>query len=114
MQRRKFNTLALGTAAAVTRGGPGRELDAARPISAERMRRDKKNAATYPKPKGLRNGFDSVDMHEVWVTQQAPAVRVKLEMAGKPQAAQREMRFARRRRRGGRVPDRESRQRHCG
>lgn len=88
MQRREFNTFALGTAAAVTLGGARKDLTAAKAISAERMLREKKNAVSYPKPTGQRNGFDSVDMHEVWVTQQQPAVRVKLEMAGKPQAAQ--------------------------
>ena len=49
---------------------------------------DKERAAPYDKPGGQRAGFDSIDMDTVMVTQQQPAVRVKLEMAGKPQAAQ--------------------------
>lgn len=57
-------------------------------VSTDVMLQDKKRAIPYPKPTGFRNGFDSLDMHEVWVTQQSPAIRVKLEMAGKPQAAQ--------------------------
>ncbi len=91
MQRREFNKAAFGAAAAVAIGtdaGTERARAAARPITTVGMARDKKNAAPYPKPKGLRNGFDSVDMHEVWSVRQQPAVRVKLEMAGKPQAAQ--------------------------
>ena len=57
-------------------------------ISAEQMRSDALNAPPYPKPKGFRTGFDSVNMHEVMVVERSPAVRIKLEMAGKPQAAQ--------------------------
>ena len=91
MQRREFNNITLGAAAAATLG-TGDNLRAAttagRPIDAAEMARDKKNAVPYAKPKGLRNGFDSVDMNEVWSVQQQPAVRVKLEMAGKPQATQ--------------------------
>ncbi|MFP6770089.1 MAG: sialidase family protein [Planctomycetaceae bacterium] len=97
MQRREFNGVALRTAAATaigtaaaaeTAAGIEPAAAASRPINAAGMARDKKKAAAYPKPKGLRNGFDSVDMHEVWSVRQQPAVRVKLEMAGKPQAAQ--------------------------
>ncbi|GIS59661.1 MAG: hypothetical protein CM1200mP2_18860 [Planctomycetaceae bacterium] len=33
-----------------------------KPLTAAGMARDKKNAVPYAKPKGLRNGFDSVDM----------------------------------------------------
>ena len=57
-------------------------------VSTEVMLQDKTRASPYPNPTGFRNGFDSLDMHEVWVTQQSPAIRVKLEKAGKPQAAQ--------------------------
>ena len=49
---------------------------------------DVRNALPYRKPKGLRNGFDGLDMHQVLQVTRRPAVRTKLEMAGKPQAAQ--------------------------
>ena len=49
---------------------------------------DKQRAVCYDAPRGQRAGFDSIDMHSIMVTQQQPAVRVKLDMAGKPQAAQ--------------------------
>lgn len=52
------------------------------------MLQDARNALPYRKPKGLRNGFDGLNMHQVLEVTRRPAVRVKLEMAGKPQAAQ--------------------------
>src|SRR4029453_13935186 len=52
------------------------------------MLQDVRNALPYRKPTGLRNGFDGLDMHQVLQVTRRPAVRVKLEMAGKPQAAQ--------------------------
>jgi len=89
MQRREFNKTALAAVATIaTQPGKREAVAAARPINAAAMARDKQKAATYAKPKGLRNGFDSVDMNAVWSVQQQPAVRVKLEMAGKPQATQ--------------------------
>ncbi|MED5449209.1 MAG: sialidase family protein, partial [Planctomycetota bacterium] len=91
MDRRTFTGSALGAIGALAQGTVTTSeaaSQAAKPISAAGMARDKKNAVPYAKPKGLRNGFDSVDMNEVMVVQQQPAVRVKLESAGKPQAAQ--------------------------
>ena len=89
MDRRHFHRTVIGATGALAAGVYSSVAPAAaKDISAKRMREDKKNAAPYPKPTGFRTGFDSVDMHEVWVVQQEPAVRVKLESAGKPQAAQ--------------------------
>ena len=89
MDRRDFHRSLLGATGALAASySASAKSAAAKGITASQMLRDKQNAATYPKPTGFRNGFDSVDMHEVWVVQQEPAVRVKLEGAGKPQAAQ--------------------------
>jgi len=91
MHRRTFTGSALGIMGTLAVGSVPPAEGAppkGKPLTAAGMARDKKNAVPYAKPKGLRNGFDSVDMNEVMVVQQQPAVRVKLEMAGKPQAAQ--------------------------
>lgn len=61
---------------------------AASPASAAEFRREAKSAAPYRKPRGQRNGFDGNQMNQVMVVEKSPAIRVKLEMAGKPQAAQ--------------------------
>lgn len=55
-----------------------------------RMRDDALAAPPYPKPGDAKDntGFNSLNMHEVMLAQRMPAVRTKLEMAGKPQAAQ--------------------------
>jgi hypothetical protein len=57
-------------------------------ISEQQMLQDARNAAPYRKPKGVRNGFDGANMNQVMEVTRHPAVRVKLEMSGKPQAAQ--------------------------
>ena len=90
MHRRHFHRRLTGTAGALTALALTRRGGAAAPpgLTAAQLLRDKQRAVPYPKPTGQRNGFDSVDMHEVWRVQQLPAVRVKLEDAGKPQAAQ--------------------------
>ena len=99
MDRRSFHRTVAGSAGLLATGTlsadaasaeTGDPDDAVRSgdVTREQMLRDKQDAEEYPKPGGFRNGFDSVDMHEVWVVQQEPAVRVKLENAGKPQAAQ--------------------------
>jgi hypothetical protein len=91
MDRRTFTGSTLGVMGTLALGSVPLAEAAPRtgkPITAAGMARDKKNAVPYARPKGLRNGFDSVDMNEVMVVQQQPAVRVKLESAGKPQAAQ--------------------------
>ena len=90
MDRRRFHRSVIGATTGVLAGGAcsSAALVNEREISTKQMQQDKKNAAPYPKPTGFRTGFDSLDMHEVWVVQQEPAVRVKLESAGKPQAAQ--------------------------
>ena len=61
---------------------------AAPPVSAVDFRREVKSAALYRKPRGQRNGFDGNHMNQVMVVEKSPAIRVKLELAGKPQAAQ--------------------------
>ena len=95
MQRRVFNQTLLGIGGtlfsrirckASTLG-----LNPVHPISQiseNQLRKDSESAPPYPKPKGLRNGFDGLNMHEVLQVKRQPAVRVKLKMAGKPQAAQ--------------------------
>lgn len=90
MHRRHFHRRLTGTAGALTALALTRRGGAAAPpgLTAAKLLRDKQAAMPYPKPTGRRNGFDSVDMHEVWRVQQLSAVRVKLEDAGKPQAAQ--------------------------
>lgn len=60
----------------------------AAPISDASFRREVKAAKPYRKPRGLRNGFDGNHMNQVMVVERSPAIRVKLEMAGKPQGAQ--------------------------
>jgi len=60
----------------------------AAPISDAGFRREVKAAKPYRKPRGIRNGFDGNHMNQVMVVERSPAIRVKLEMAGKPQAAQ--------------------------
>lgn len=57
-------------------------------IAAHEFRKEARAAAPYRKPRGLRNGFDGNQMNQVMVVERSPAIRVKLEMAGKPQAAQ--------------------------
>lgn len=57
-------------------------------VAIERFREDVKNAAPYPKPEGHYTGFDSINLHEVLQVRRQPAVRVKLELAGKPQPVQ--------------------------
>ena len=59
-----------------------------RETSQSQMQKEAHSAPAYPKPGGWYTGFDSVNMHQVWVTSRIPAVRVRLRMAGKPQAAQ--------------------------
>src|SRR5688500_12449841 len=93
MRRRDFHGTILGLSGALAAGlpsamAPGDEALPAGGITREQMARDAKDAAPYPKPKGRRNGFDSLNMHEVLVVERSAAVRVKLEMGGKPQAAQ--------------------------
>ena len=87
MHRRHFHRRLTGTAGALTALALTRRGGAAAPpgLTAAQLLRDKQRAVPYPKPTGQRNGFDSVDMHEVWRVQQLPAVRVKLEDAGKQQ-----------------------------
>ncbi|MFN0196320.1 MAG: sialidase family protein [Planctomycetaceae bacterium] len=94
MDRREFHRTVAGLSGAVAAGLVS-TLNSTAANSAEanqttehQLQDDKSKAIPYSKPTGRRNGFDSLDMHEVWVIRQAPAVRVKLEMAGKPQAAQ--------------------------
>ena len=55
-----------------------------------RIREDALRAPPYPKPGDPKDntGFNSLNMHEVLLTRRTPAVRTKLKMAGKPQAAQ--------------------------
>ena len=89
MDRRLFHRTAIGATGALAAGAFSSAAAAeSKGISAKQLLEDKNSAAPYPKPTGFRAGFDSLDMHEVWVVQQTPAVRVKLESAGKPQAAQ--------------------------
>src|SRR5580704_16377841 len=57
-------------------------------VTVDQWRREARSAAPYRKPRGLRNGFDRLNMNQVMVVDSAPAIRVKLEMAGKPQAGQ--------------------------
>ena len=57
-------------------------------VTVDQFRREAQSAAPYSKPRGLRNGFDGLNMNQVMVVERAPAIRVKLEMSGKPQAAQ--------------------------
>lgn len=61
---------------------------AAPPVSAAAFRREAKSAPAYRKPRGQRNGFDGNHMNQVMAVEKSPAIRVKLELAGKPQAAQ--------------------------
>ncbi|MDP7399823.1 MAG: hypothetical protein QF541_23360, partial [Lentisphaeria bacterium] len=58
--------------------------------AAARIREDALRAPPYPKPGDPKDntGFNSLNMHEVLLAQRMPAVRTKLEMGGKPQAAQ--------------------------
>ena len=62
--------------------------DAAPELTADQWQREAYSAPPYRKPRGLRNGFDGNRMNQVMVVDRSPAIRVKLEMAGKPQAAQ--------------------------
>ncbi len=57
-------------------------------MTLEQWRREVRWASPYRKPRGLRNGFDGISMNQVMVVERSPAIRVKMEMAGKPQAAQ--------------------------
>ena len=57
-------------------------------VTQEKMAQDARDALPYPKPSGCYTGFDSVDMHQVWLSSRLPAVRVNLKMSGKPQPAQ--------------------------
>src|SRR5581483_8065166 len=54
----------------------------------EQWRQEVRSAPKYRKPRGLRNGFDGLNLNQVMVVDRQPAIRVKLEMSGKPQAAQ--------------------------
>ncbi|MDA0659942.1 MAG: sialidase family protein [Planctomycetota bacterium] len=95
MRRREFNSTVLGLTGSVAVGLTGGVTQGKQErtptdgvISTEQMRQEAGQAVPYPKPAGRRNGFDSVNMHEVLVVERNPAVRVKLEKAGKPHAAQ--------------------------
>lgn len=60
------------------------------PNGIEIIREAARQAPPYPKPGDPKEntGFNSLDMHQILRAQRMPAVRTKLTMGGKPQAAQ--------------------------
>lgn len=56
-------------------------------ISVEPFAKDARNAPRYPAPSRTHHNtsFNGLDMHHIMQVQRFPAVRVKLELAGKPQ-----------------------------
>src|ERR1041385_6974453 len=87
VRRRDFHGAVLGSAFLTGCGG-SKAGDKPGGIAEEQMRQDARNALPYRKPKGVRNGFDGANMNQVMEVTRHPAVRVKLESSGKPQAAQ--------------------------
>ena len=59
-------------------------------ILVEQIAKDARNAPRYPAPPQTHHntGFNGLDMHHIMQVQRFPAVRVKLELAGKPQPVQ--------------------------
>lgn len=94
MRRRDFNSGLIGIGGSLLTGAGCSQKPADRTsspgsrISEDPMLQEARSAPPYVKPKGFRTGFDGVNMHQVMQVTRRPAVRVKLEMAGKPQAAQ--------------------------
>ena len=66
------------------------QSQAAEMISMKQMAEDAGSAPRYPAPPQTHHntGFNSLDMHEILQVKRLPAVRIRLESAGKPQPLQ--------------------------
>ena len=89
--RATWSIVTIGGVAGVNRCSGRADAEVIRfqaPTGAARMHEDAVRAPPYPKPGDPKHntGFNCLNMHEVMLARRMPAVRMKLQMGGMPQA----------------------------